>query len=78
MMARTPSVRFSDTDPPPQRPIKTTVYLPPDLMAQLDDLRSRLRREGHRSASQNGLVQAAIELAGTDTERWLEQARRAS
>lgn len=50
--------------------IKTTVYLTPEQMETIDDVRRELRRQGFRSMTSTQLVRAAVTFASRQTDKW--------
>lgn len=63
-------------DPTPAPPaedgedVKTSIYLTRQLMDDLEDRRSRLRRAGTRNMTASRLIRAALRMAATDQAEW--------
>lgn len=53
----------------PPRHVKVTMYMPPDMLADLDVLRAELMRDGV-SVDRGQMIRAAIRMAHGDPVAW--------
>lgn len=58
-----------------ERNVATTVYLEPEQMEILDELRAELRKEGYRTMTAAALVRAAVKIAARDVDDWRLRAK---
>lgn len=57
------------------RHVKVTSYMPPGMVADLDELRAELRRQGI-TADRGALIRAAIAYASADPATWRQYIRQ--
>lgn len=55
--------------------VKVTIYMSPDMVADLDEKRAELRRDGD-PVDRGRLVRAAIRVAQQHSADWVEQATK--
>lgn len=69
---------FSDTSrpaPAPEKNQQVMVYMQPGMVADLDDMRTDLRRRDGIRIDRSALVRAAIRLARSNPDLWANEAR---
>ena len=57
--------------------VKVAHYMPPGMVADLDELRAELKRDG-LTVDRGALIRAAIAMAQADPIEWTRQVREAS